>query len=129
MCEYCFSTCFNLYYKKENCIASDACFGPLIIIKFHNLHVGNIKGLWVRLLPTTRKTSSFLFFWILHVVRLWAFIWHALFVSLVMVLAIDLLLDFCDPFGYSKNRYIYYKIMFTCWVSLFCNRFTHRPRA
>jgi hypothetical protein len=30
-------------------------------------------------------------------------------------------------FGCSKNRYIHCKTMFTCWVSLFCNRFTLEP--
>jgi hypothetical protein len=30
---------------------------------------------------------------------------------------------------HSKNQYIHCKTMFTCWVSLFCNGFTHRPMA
>jgi hypothetical protein len=29
----------------------------------------------------------------------------------------------------SKKQYIHCKTMFTCWVSLFCNRFTFGPRA
>jgi hypothetical protein len=32
-------------------------------------------------------------------------------------------------FGCSKNPYIHYKTMFTCWVSLFCNGFTLGPMA
>jgi len=32
-------------------------------------------------------------------------------------------------FGCSKNPYIHYKTMFTCWVSLFCNEFTLGPGA
>ncbi len=36
--------------------------------------------------------------WILWAVRLLAFLWPFLFVSLVMVPAIDLVLDFCDFF-------------------------------
>jgi hypothetical protein len=32
-------------------------------------------------------------------------------------------------FSCSKNQYIHYKTMFTCWVSLFCNEFTLGPTA
>jgi hypothetical protein len=32
-------------------------------------------------------------------------------------------------FGCSKNRYIHYNTMSTCWVPLFCNGFTLGPRA
>jgi hypothetical protein len=44
-----------------------------------------------------RKTSflPFLFFWFLQVLRLLAFLWPSFVVSPMMVLAIDLLLDFC----------------------------------
>jgi hypothetical protein len=41
-----------------------------------------------------KKIIPFLF-WFLQVVHLLAFLWPSLFVSFVMVLAIDLLLDFC----------------------------------
>jgi hypothetical protein len=53
-----------------------------------------LKGLWVKLLPTTRRIISLPFSWFLWVVHFLAFLWPSLFVSSLMFLAIDLLLDF-----------------------------------
>ncbi len=58
---------------------------------------------------STRETSSFPFSWFMWVVHLLTFLWHSLFVSSLMVLSMDLLLDFCvalslSVVSHSKKR-------------------------
>ncbi len=43
--------------KRKIALAGDACSRPLITIRSHDLNVGNIRRLWVKWLPTTRRTS------------------------------------------------------------------------
>jgi hypothetical protein len=73
-------------------LISDACSRLLITIKFHNLHVVDIRGVVGEIVSYHKKDYHFFFLW---VVCLLAFLWPSLFFSLLMVLAIDLLLNFC----------------------------------
>jgi len=61
-----------------------------------------LQGAWMKYLSTTKRTSSF-FFWFLQVGHLLAFLWPSLFVSLVILLAIDLLFKclFLELFRYE----------------------------
>jgi hypothetical protein len=76
-------------------LVGDACSKPPIIIRFHDLHVGNIRGAMGEIISTKRRISTLSFFWFFQAICLLAFLCPSLFVSLVMVLAIDFLLDFC----------------------------------
>ncbi len=80
--------------ERKITLAGDACSRPPIIIRSHDLHVGNIKGAVGEITSYHEEDYSFPFFWLLWVVRFLTF-WPSLFVSPMMVLAIDLLLDFC----------------------------------
>jgi len=69
-----------------------------------------LQGVWVKLPPTTRGTSSLPFSWFMWVVRLLASLWPSFFVSSLMVPTINLLLDFCvalslpTGFKFQKER-------------------------
>ncbi len=53
-----FLTCFSFCYKEKIALIGDACSKPVIItIKFHNLHPGDIRGPWVKLPPTMRRSN------------------------------------------------------------------------
>ncbi len=38
----------SFYYREEDYIGGRCLFRPPIIIRSHDLHVGDIKGLWVK---------------------------------------------------------------------------------
>jgi hypothetical protein len=72
-------------------LASDACSRPPITIISHDLYVGDTRRVVGETVCTTRGINSLPFFGSYELYVLWP----SLFVSPVMVSAIDLLLDFC----------------------------------
>jgi hypothetical protein len=74
--------------EKKIVSTSDVCSKPPIIIRSHNLHVGDITKALDEI-TSYRKRISFLPFLVPTCIYLVAFLWLSLFVSPVMVLAID----------------------------------------
>jgi hypothetical protein len=72
-------------------LTSDVCFRPPITIRFHDLHVGNIRGAMGEISSYHERDYLFPFFWFMWAMRLLAFLWISFFVPHVMVLAIDFL--------------------------------------
>jgi len=81
-------------------LTKDACSRLPIIIKSHNLHVGNIRRVVGG--PTMRRTNFILFFGFCELFIFWPFSGLPFFFSLVMVPTIIILLDFCDEFIKQK---------------------------
>jgi hypothetical protein len=79
--------------KRKIVLVGDACSRPPIIIRFHNLHVGDIRGAMGAVVSYHEKLVFF--FGFLQVVHILAFLWPSLFVSPMMVSTIGFLLDFC----------------------------------
>jgi len=77
-------------------LAGDVCSKPPIIIRSHDLHASDIRKAMGEIVSYHERDQLFPFFWFLQVIHLLAFPWPSLFVSHVMVLAIDLLLEFCE---------------------------------
>ncbi len=61
-------------------LASDACSEPLITIRSHNLHVGNIRGAMGEIAFYHERDYLSPFFVV--PAGFWAFLWPSLFVSL-----------------------------------------------
>ncbi len=80
-------------------LTSDAYSRPPITIKFRDLHAGDIRRAIGEIISYHEKVSLFPFFWFMWVVCILAFFWPSLFVSPMMVLAINLSLDVCGPIG------------------------------
>jgi hypothetical protein len=84
--------------ERKIMLVGDACSRPPITIKFHDLHAGDIRGAMGEIISYHEKDLFFPFYWFLQVVHPLAVLWPSFFVSFVMVLAINLLLDFCGKF-------------------------------
>jgi len=91
-----FQQAFTFAIERKIALASDVCFRPPITIKSHDLHVGDIRRDVGEITSYHEKDYLFPFFLFMGVVHLLAFFWPSLFVSLTMVPAIHLLLDFFD---------------------------------
>jgi hypothetical protein len=76
-------------------LTSDTYSRPAITIRSHNLHIVNIRRTMGEI-ASYHERLALSFFGILQVMHLLTFLWPSLFVSLTMVLTIDLLLNFCD---------------------------------
>jgi hypothetical protein len=68
-----FKQCVNITFQralayaieKKIMLASDVCFRPPIIIRFHNLHVNDIRGVMGEITSYYEKDLLFPFFWFL----------------------------------------------------------------
>ncbi len=87
--------------ERKIVLVSDACSRPPITIRSHNLHIGDIKRAMREITPTTKGINFLPFFGSCGLFIFWPLFGH-LFVSHVMVLAIDLLLD---PIIYSWSSF------------------------
>jgi len=85
--------------EKKIELVSDACFRTPITIKSHDLHACDIRGAVDEIASYHERDQLFPFFLVLASCAYFGFFWLWLFVSLVMVLTINLLLDFCDPYS------------------------------
>ncbi len=94
---------FSPYYRKENCVGSNAYSRPPITILDLTIMQMTLEGPWVKQLPSTREGSSLPFFGFLLVVGFLAFLWPSLFVSPVMFPAIKLFIGFL--WAFEKLRY------------------------
>jgi hypothetical protein len=82
--------------KKKIVLVGGVCFRPPITVKSHDLHAGEIRGAMGEIVSYHEKDWFSPFFWFF--VRPLAFLWPSFFASLVMIPAINLLLDFCGKF-------------------------------
>jgi len=83
--------------EKNITLASNACSKPFIIIRFHDLHASNIKKAMGEIISYHERDWLSPFFLVFASYVSLAFVWPSFFVSLVMVLAINLSLDFFVP--------------------------------
>ncbi len=74
---------------------SDVCSRLFIIIKSHDLHIVGIRKAMGEIASDHERDQLSLSFWFLWIMCLLAFFLPSFFVSPMMVLAINLLLDFC----------------------------------
>jgi hypothetical protein len=79
--------------EKKIALAGDVCSRPPTITISHDLHANDIRGAMGEIASYHKKEKR-----VLQVVHLLAFLWASLFVSIRMVIAINLLLDFSSSF-------------------------------
>ncbi len=79
--------------KRKITLVGDVCSRHPITIRSHDLHACDIKKVVDEIIFYQERDQLSPFFWFLRAIHLLAFSWPSLFVSPMMVLAIDLLLD------------------------------------